>query len=71
MNRRGIILTLTLALFAALTVFGQTPQRTYTVMFYNLENLFDTINDPRRARRGVHARGCEEMERHQVLEKTA
>lgn len=46
MNRRGIILTLTLALFAALTVFGQTPQRTYTVMFYNLENLFDTINDP-------------------------
>lgn len=46
MNRRAAILIAITALFSVFMARGQAPQRTYTVVFYNLENLFDTINDP-------------------------
>ncbi len=48
MNRRTILLTIAVAMLAVFSVNGQQApqQRPYTVMFYNLENLFDTINDP-------------------------
>ena len=38
------IFTLILAL--ALAVFGAQAQSKYVVGFYNLENLFDTYDDP-------------------------
>ena len=33
-------------LLVATTAFGQKKQVHFTAMFYNTENLFDTINDP-------------------------
>lgn len=38
---------ISLLLFAGIQSFGQTPSTTIRVGFYNLENLFDTINDPK------------------------
>ena len=33
-------------LFFSTTLFGQKNYQIKTIAFYNLENLFDTINDP-------------------------
>lgn len=44
MKRRIIIAPLVLLLFAGVSLFGQNKR--YTVMFYNVENLFDLFNDP-------------------------
>ncbi len=33
-------------LLSGLILFAQTPAKRYTVAFYNVENLFDTIKDP-------------------------
>ena len=51
MMKKRLIFTLLLAAFIV-ACFAQKP---YKVMFYNLENFFDTIND-RGARRRVHPR---------------
>ncbi len=40
------LFTLTAFLLVAVVVTGQTPVKRYTVAFYNVENLFDTIKDP-------------------------
>lgn len=55
-------------LFAALIVacFAQKP---YKVVFYNFENIFDTIRNPGDLRRGVYARGAQEVEYAQVHQK--
>lgn len=42
MMKKRLIFTLLLAAFIV-ACFAQKP---YKVMFYNLENFFDTINDP-------------------------
>lgn len=43
---KGKIYILTIILFSAFQVYAQRGTNTFTVMFYNVENLFDTIDDP-------------------------
>lgn len=43
--------------------FGQKP---YKVVFYNLENFFDTINDPEVKDERVYPRRTQKMEYSQV-----
>jgi predicted extracellular nuclease/YHS domain-containing protein len=45
MNHKLKILLAAAMVLISAAAFGQTPKR-YYVMFYNLENLFDTENDP-------------------------
>lgn len=42
MNRKSILVFLFFAI--SLTVYAQT--KPYKIVFYNLENFFDTVNDP-------------------------
>ena len=44
--RRLLIMTVSLLLFICSTDAQKKPERTYVVGFYNLENLFDTYDDP-------------------------
>ncbi|MBQ8366273.1 MAG: endonuclease/exonuclease/phosphatase family protein [Alistipes sp.] len=43
---RRNVLMLCVALFSFVTLYAQDEVKPYTVVFYNLENLFDIYNDP-------------------------
>ena len=44
---RGIVfIQVVVFLLMSMTGYGQQKFNIHTVAFYNLENLFDTINDP-------------------------
>lgn len=45
MNKKTFT-TITVAVVLVVAAFMASAQKPYTVVFYNLENLFDTINDP-------------------------
>lgn len=47
MKSRNLFPTLILIILCNLGVFAQKKYQIHTVAFYNFENLFDTINDPR------------------------
>lgn len=52
-----ILTALLIALFATNQTFSQKQYKIYTVAFYNLENLFDTINGPNNDAEYLPSRG--------------
>ena len=46
MKKLNQILTIAIVAVLAFSGFEASAQKCHTVMFYNVENLFDTLNDP-------------------------
>ncbi|NMH26596.1 endonuclease/exonuclease/phosphatase family protein [Flavobacterium silvaticum] len=61
-------LTVVIALFATFQSFSQKQYKVYTVAFYNLENLFDTINQPNNDEEYLPSRGWTSKKYHKKLD---